>query len=281
MECIFNKEKLKGVLYDFYKSTGIAITLYDASEQVVATSPIYSDCCSLIRESEDCVKRCDRSNLTHMDEVATDRSIICYTCHAGLMETILPIMYEGVLIAYLQIGQFRDAEGIYSTEAELLASAQRYGLDRDELLCRYRRLPTVSRGKLDAICNILDIIIKSFWEDGLIAYKRSMLSVRIEKYVNESLSSDIYIDKLAELFGVSKNALYKIFREEFSSTVNGYITKKRLELAEELLKKRDDINITEIALACGFPDYNYFIRVFKRHYGVTPLGYRRRARSIE
>ena len=196
MECIFNKEKLHTVLFDFYKSTGIAIALYDANETEVAFSPIYSECCALIRTKSECVKCCERSNEIHMDVVEQSRRISCYSCHAGLMEAILPIIYDGVLIAYLQIGQFRDAEKEYSSEKGLRESAKKYGFDTEALLCAYEKLPIVSREKLQAICNILDILIKSFWEDGLITYKRSMLSVKIEKYISDNLCSNIYIGAL-------------------------------------------------------------------------------------
>ena len=275
MNCIFDKEKLEKILSDFYSSTGIAITLYDANETVVATSPVYSGCCAMIRTKHQCVESCDRSNLIHMQELSRDYSIKRYTCHAGLMETILPVIYDGILIAYLQIGQFRDAEKIYSSEEMIRKTAEEYGFDTDMLISLYRELPVVSEDKLKAICNILYILIKSFWEDGLIAYNRSMLSVKIEKYISENISKNIYIDDLCSRFLLSKNAIYKLFRDEFDMTVNEYITEKRLGAAKEYLVLDREYNVTEIALLCGFSDYNYFIRVFRKQTGVTPLKYRK------
>ena len=274
MDCIFNKEKLSRVLYDFYKSTGIAIAMYDANEELVANSPVYCEYCSLIRSKKVCVESCDVSNLIHMKEVASSRDVSRYTCHAGLMETILPIDYEGVLIAYLQIGQFKDAEKEYSSEERALECAERYGFDVEELRNRYAGLETVSAEKLSAVCSILEILIKSFWEEGLITYKRSMLSVRIESYIAENLSGNIYVSDLCERFQLSKNALYKLFNEEFGGTVNEYIVKKRLSAAQNMLKKNSELNVTEIAMLCGFSDYNYFIRAFKKQFGITPLKYR-------
>jgi ligand-binding sensor protein len=64
-----------------------------------------------------------------MKEVWEEREIMKYSCHAGIMETILPIIYEGILIAYLQIGQFKDEEQIYSSVQKIKDSAIKYGLN--------------------------------------------------------------------------------------------------------------------------------------------------------
>ena len=42
-----------------------------------------------------------------------------------------------------------------------------------------------------------------------------------------------------------------------------------------MLRENTEMNVTEIASRCGFSDYNYFIRAFKKHLGVTPLKYRK------
>ena len=275
MDYIFNKDKLRQVLSDFYKSTGIAVALYDSDEREIASSPDYSDFCSCIRAKKQCVENCDISNLLHMKRVSQDRKTLSYTCHAGLMETIFPIVYEDVLIAYLQIGQFRDAEGIYSSEKKLAESAKRYGFDENELLKFYESVPVVSKEKLYSICNIMEILITSFWTSGLISRNRSMLSVKIEQYIDEHLSENIYISDICDNFFISKNSLYGLFADEFGCAVSEFITEKRLATAKKLLISSPEMNVAQIAAACGFFDYNYFIRVFKKHLGKTPLQFRK------
>lgn len=277
MDYIFNKEKLTQVLSDFYNSTGIAVALYDASKQSIAGAPSYhSPYCTYIRNRGECIQNCAQSNFIHMKEVSLNRNISCYTCHAGLMETILPIIYEDVLIAYIQIGQFRDLEQRYSSEDELQEVAKRYGFSLKELLTLYKELPVISEKKLHSLYYIVDIIVKSFWVDGLITYNRSMLSIKIERYINAHLTEKIYIDDICNEFFVSKNALYQLFGKEFNTTVNDFIAKKRLKLALEILQEEPESNITQIASSCGFSDYNYFIRFFKKQIGMTPLQYRKK-----
>lgn len=276
MDYLFNKEKLEQALSDFYNSTGIAVALYDASRQNIAGSPIHSPYCTHIRNRKECIKHCSQSNLIHMKEVSLNRQINRYTCHAGLMEMIFPVIYEDVLIAYIQIGQFRDAEHRYSGEDRLPGIAEQYGFCHEQLLALYGELPLVSEERLHSLCHIVDILVKSFWQDGLITYNRSMRSIKIERYIDEHLGEKIGLNEICNEFFLSKNAVYRLFHDEFHSTVNDFIITKRLKRAQELLRSEQDFNITQIASFCGFSDYNYFIRLFKRQVGITPLQFRKR-----
>lgn len=44
---------------------------------------------------------------------------------------------------------------------------------------------------------------------------------------------------------------------------------KRLLKAKELLQATD-MSVAEIATAVGFSDYNYFLRAFKKAFGISP-----------
>lgn len=275
MEITFNTEKLERMMCDFYSCTGMAATLYDASKKIVAASPAFTGFCSFIRTNKQCMENCNNSDRFHMEEALRTRQICEYTCHAGLKEVIIPIIYEDVLIAYLQVGQMRDENQSYFSLEKLKEISVKYGLHIDKLLGLYGEVPIVSSEKYNAACHILEVMVRSFWADELILYKRSMLSVKIEQYIADHLTERITIRTLCNKFFLSKNALYQLFHDELGTTVNEYIVQQRLIMAEEYLKSKHEINVTQVAALCGFPDYNYFIRMFKKQYGVTPLQYRK------
>lgn len=273
--CIFKQKELEKLISDFYDSTGIAITLYDSGGQIIATSPVFCGYCAYIRRDKQCLAQCDRSNAVHIKEAEQKRAAVTYCCHAGNTELILPISYEDTVIAYLQIGQFQDARGELSSLEKAQQIARQYQMEEAPLLALYRQVPTVSQQRLEALQNILRVLVRSFWADGMIHYNRSMLSVKIENYITKHLAEKIYIQDICRQFFLSQNALYQLFREEFHTTVSEFITGKRLERARELLD-RPDLNVTQIAALCGFSDHSYFIRAFKKELGLTPLQYRKK-----
>ena len=126
----------------------------------------------------------------------------------------------------------------------------------------------------------MDVLIQSFWVDGLIRTNRSMLSVKLEQYILENIDKKIQVEDICEKFFISKSTLYRLFRTEFETTVNEYILQKRLQHAKTLLKEKQELDISQISDACGFTDYNYFIRLFKKTFGVTPLQFRKKTDEL-
>ena len=52
------------------------------------------------------------------------------------------------------------------------------------------------------------------------------------------------------------------------------------KLAKELLTERPDLSLADIAVQCGYRDYNYFINVFTQAAGISPGAFRRRDGTI-
>ncbi len=87
-------------------------------------------------------------------------------------------------------------------------------------------------------------------------------------YINEHFCEKLSLDELAEHFFINKYYLSHSFKKAVGTSVYRYITLKRLDLANEMLK--DNIPSLSVAEACGFKDYTSFFRAFKAEYGVSP-----------
>lgn len=57
-------------------------------------------------------------------------------------------------------------------------------------------------------------------------------------------------------------------------TISDYFLEYRLSQVLNLLKSSDKA-ISEVALQSGFSTISYFISVFRKNMGVTPLGYKK------
>jgi AraC-like DNA-binding protein len=81
---------------------------------------------------------------------------------------------------------------------------------------------------------------------------------------------------LAKMTECSPNYLSTLFHQETRTCLNDYITTRRLERVQGLLK-HSTMNIEEIANASGYDDPGYMTRVFVKKFGLTPRAYRLRS----
>ena len=78
--------------------------------------------------------------------------------------------------------------------------------------------------------------------------------------------------ELAGRVGMSADHLGVLFKAELGMTPVEYRARLRLLRARELLVSTA-LPIRQIARETGFPDGNYFARVFRKEYGMTPREY--------
>ena len=99
------------------------------------------------------------------------------------------------------------------------------------------------------------------------------------EYIESNNASNITIDTLAQLCGMSKYYFIRYFNKQTRKTPIEYINHLRIQKACELLKAEDDIRILDIAISTGFQDLSYFNKCFKRDMGITPSQFRDRQRN--
>ena len=69
--------------------------------------------------------------------------------------------------------------------------------------------------------------------------------------------------------GLSSRRFDDLFKSNFDTTPNRYITVRRIEYAKSMLETKS-LTVTEIAERCGFSDVYYFSKVFKQICGIPP-----------
>ncbi len=84
-----------------------------------------------------------------------------------------------------------------------------------------------------------------------------------------NLGQPLSILELAQQVGISDRTLRRGFRQVFGTTVVGYLTDKRLELAEQMLRQQTH-TVEEVAGLTGYSSRSHFAVAFKRKFGITP-----------
>lgn len=126
-------------------------------------------------------------------------------------------------------------------------------------------------------------MLKNFVRKTLMEYLSAVVSAKEHKenpiikkicdYIVQNLSEDISLEQMADYVNVSSFYLSKLFKEEKGLTFVNYLNDTRLEKSRDLLKS-PELSIKEVTAAVGYNDQNYFSRIFRNKYGITPTEYR-------
>jgi AraC-like DNA-binding protein len=86
------------------------------------------------------------------------------------------------------------------------------------------------------------------------------------------------VRELARWVGLGPTRFHQLFRRTFGLTPRAYLARLRLAAAREALAASGE-DITALAIRLGFPSSQHFATVFKKHTGMTPSAFRKRARE--
>jgi AraC-like DNA-binding protein len=92
-------------------------------------------------------------------------------------------------------------------------------------------------------------------------------------HIIHHLDEEIHREELARLVNLSPISFSRYFKTRTGKTLPDFINELRVGRACRLLGEEDQ-PITDIALACGFPNLSHFHRQFRRRIGLSPREYR-------
>lgn len=92
------------------------------------------------------------------------------------------------------------------------------------------------------------------------------------KYIDEHLTEDLSLEKLASINSISSIHFHNVFKSATGKTLRTYVEEQRLKKAMQLLLTTD-FTLTRIAYECGFSSQSYFSFAFKRKMNCSPREY--------
>ena len=118
------------------------------------------------------------------------------------------------------------------------------------------------------------ILVTTLPQDVELSKEEERFCRKFERIVNARLRNpNLNIDIIAAQFGIGRTNFYRKVRELMGMSPNDYLKKCRMERAAELLGN-PEMAINEVCAQVGMPDAQYFSRVFKAYFGVSPSVYR-------
>ena len=94
-------------------------------------------------------------------------------------------------------------------------------------------------------------------------------------FITEHINQPIEVSDVVGIVSLSRRGLYDRFRAATGKAISSYIRQRRLEHFSKLLLETN-LTIAEIAYSMGYDSGANVARLFKKHYGITPLAYRRK-----
>ena len=102
-------------------------------------------------------------------------------------------------------------------------------------------------------------------------YKYSHQVEDILAYINQNIALGITVEQLAANFFLSESYICRIFKQATGTTINKYITARRISIAKAHLNEGDSVG--EAFEKSGFGDYSSFFKAFTKAVGVSPKKY--------
>ncbi len=94
-------------------------------------------------------------------------------------------------------------------------------------------------------------------------------------YIDTHCTENLSLEGISDLANFSKYHFSRLFKEFTGESFYKYVNRKRIEYAS-LLLIRQNMTVTDIAIASGYSSTSVFIRMFKQFHACTPKEYRER-----
>jgi AraC family L-rhamnose operon transcriptional activator RhaR/AraC family L-rhamnose operon regulatory protein RhaS len=166
-------------------------------------------------------------------------------------------------------GRFRHR--LKLTEDELAEAATQIASLEEELEVRregYRFMACMR------LMHLLGYLSRCYSKTEVPEEKPLMRLGEVLSFMERNLAEPITVERLASIASMSTSTLTRRFRRVVHRSPIEHLLRLRVDRACRLLHN-PDLNITQVAMRCGFTDSNYFSRQFKAIAGRSPRAYRR------
>ncbi len=275
MISIFDLEKLRGLLKDFYAISHIRITVFDENlNELVSYPEKVAPYCAVIRGTSkgfDACMACDREACKTAKK---KHNTHIYRCHAGLTEAVTPLYVGDVLVGYLLFGHVFSYPSHEEGWAVIEKRCEGYHVNARMLKEAIGKADIIEESYVRSAAQILHAVASYLILERMATLKEDLLEVRLDTYISAHYAEPLDAARLSQILGIGKTQLYALTKKLYQQGMAKRIRELRMKKAKSLLREQRDLPLAEVAWQCGYQDYNYFFTVFKREVGCTPREWR-------
>lgn len=254
------------VLYDVLK---IGVSFYDIHFQELSfmDKTRQAAYCGYRRRNKTFFQECKKCDRHYFDLARQSGKIQVYTCHAHLLDGIVPLHDDhGKFLGGIIFGQARliDRRNPHPPASRL----GKY----------YMQLPVTAMKRMEKIGRLLQLLTETIVRHRMVAFRSLAWMEKLERYIETHLNERITLRQLAQLIDRSPSFISHHFKRELGQSPAVYINEKRMAVARELLENGEQVK--RVADLLGFYEAFHFSKVFKKHFGQPPLTFRASASSV-
>ena len=120
---------------------------------------------------------------------------------------------------------------------------------------------------LSKVYKALDYIVSK--ENPAEEDNKELLVSRMKRIIEDCYQDESFnVETLCKMLYLSRSYTSRIFKEKTGDSLIDYIIKYRMEKANEFILKTSR-SLKEIAGLCGYARYEYFLKQYKKYYGVN------------
>ncbi|MPM68318.1 HTH-type transcriptional activator RhaR [bioreactor metagenome] len=123
------------------------------------------------------------------------------------------------------------------------------------------------------------LLIKNKPQSDLAPSRKNEAARSILSYIEGHSGEQLTLSDIALAVSFSTAECCRIFKKVTGQTIFSYLQSYRLTKGTELLLA-GGLPVSQIAYEIGFCSTSYFIEVFKRQFGMTPLQYRKKSEAL-
>ena len=102
---------------------------------------------------------------------------------------------------------------------------------------------------------------------------------KAQEYIEGNFQDKIYVEKLAEMFALSRRNFIRRFKKATSNSPLEYIQRVRVEAAKRSLESSNH-TVNEVMYTVGYSDSKAFRNTFRKITGVTPNTYKQKYNRV-